>query len=418
MQNELTDQNQRSTRASLIVDWLLQQGLDGISQHELLQGYCQKLVDCGIPLMRLHVAQRAFHPLYGGIGFDWLRKSGASQERYEHSASPVTRWIQSPLYFMLETNTFEFRQKLLDIEEDTPYPLLLELKQAGGTDYFAIALLFEKWDIEEKVDPNAPPEGALISWSSDAEFGFSDYDLRTIRQSLPALGLALKSASDRQMATDLLGVYLGADAGNRVLSGEVQRGSLQQITAVICYFDLTGFTSLTEETPGPALIAMLNDYFGVVVSLIEANGGNVLKFMGDGLLAIFDQEDLQLATQSALNSATEIRSQLRKSNIKRNSQGLPFTDFTLALHLGEVFYGNIGSETRLDFTVIGPAVNLTARISGMHKSVGRRIIVSDAVVQASISKDHDLVSLGRYMLRGVSKPLELFTIYDVENSEL
>ena len=160
------------------------------------------------------------------------------------------------------------------------------------------------------------------------------------------------------------------------------------------------------------------DYFGVVVSLIESNGGNVLKFMGDGLLAIFGQDDLQVATQSALKSATEIHNQVRGNNIARKSEGLPFTDFTLALHLGEVFYGNIGSETRLDFTVIGPAVNLTARISGMHKSVGRRIIVSDAVHQASESKDHDLVSLGRYMLRGVSKPLELFTLYDVENSKL
>lgn len=418
MPNELVPQSPGRLRASEITDWLLQQGLDSLSQYELLEGYCQKLVDFGIPLMRLHVAQRAFHPLYGGIGFDWHREAGATQERYEHAPAPQ-RWMQSPLYFMLDTSTFEFRQDLVNLEDDCPYPLLVELKEAGGTDYLAMALFFEKWNIEEeKVDPLDPPEGALISWTSDAENGFSDEDRVTIKQSLPALGLALKSASNRQIATDLLGVYLGEDAGNRVLSGEIQRGSLQQLTAVICYFDLTGFTSLTEETPGPALIAMLNHYFGVVVSLIEANGGNVLKFMGDGLLAIFGQDDLQQATESALKSATDIRNQLRKNNIVRESEGLPFTDFTLALHLGEVFYGNIGSETRLDFTVIGPAVNLTARISGMHKSVGRRIIVSDAVVQASASKDHDLVSLGRYMLRGVSQPLELFTIYDIENSRL
>lgn len=418
MAGELSSQNLGKTTGSVIIDWLLQQGLQSVSQHELLEGYCQKLLECGIPLMRLHVAQRAFHPLYGGVGFDWSRESGVSQELYEHTVSPVDRWTQSPLYYMLETSSFEFRKKLTDIKEDNPFPLLTELKEAGCTDYFAMALLFEKWDFNVKIDPNKTPEGALISWSTDTVGGFSDDHIEAIKQSVSALGLALKSASNWQMAQGLLGVYLGDDAGNRVLSGEIQRGSLQQMNAVICYFDLTGFTSLSEETPGPALIDMLNDYFGVVVSLIESNGGNVLKFMGDGLLAIFGQDDLQVATQSALKSATEIRNRVRKDNIVRRTDGLPFTDFTLALHLGEVFYGNIGSETRLDFTVIGPAVNLTARISSMHKSVGRRIIVSDAVVQASESKDHDLVSLGRYMLRGVSQPLELFTIFDVENSKL
>ena len=418
MSTEVAIQSPGRLRAYRIVDWLLQQGLESLSQHELLDGYCEKLVDFGVPLMRLHVAQRAFHPLYGGIGFDWHRKAGVSQERYGHAPAPQ-RWMQSPLYFMLDTGTFQFRRNLTNLEDDCVYPLLLDLRQAGGTDYLAMALFFEKWNLEEKqVDPLAPPEGALLSWTSDAETGFSDDDEVTIKQSLPALGLALKSAANQQVAKDLLGVYLGEDAGNRVLSGEIQRGSLQQMNAVICYFDLTGFTSLSEETPGPALIDMLNDYFGVVVSLIESNGGNVLKFMGDGLLAIFGQDNLQEATQSALKSATEIRNRVRKNNIARKADGLAFTDFTLALHLGEVFYGNIGSETRLDFTVIGPAVNLTARISGMHKSVGRRIIVSDAVVQAAVTNDHDMVSLGRYMLRGVSKPLELFTIYDVENSKL
>ncbi|MFT4960763.1 MAG: adenylate cyclase [Paracoccaceae bacterium] len=403
-------------RGSMVADWLLQQGLAGLSEQELLKGYCQKLLDCGIPLMRLHVAERAFHPLYGGVGFDWLRDSGVSQEHYERTTLPAERWTKSPLYFMLETSKFEFRQKLADLDSDTPFPIFTELKQAGGTDYLAMALLFEAYDLEVKIDPKAPPDGALVSWSSDAEAGFSEADIATIKHSVPALGLALKSASNLLLAQNLLAVYLGADAGNRVLSGEIQRGSLQQITAVICYFDLTGFTSLTEETPGTALIAMLNDYFGVVVSLIEANGGNVLKFMGDGLLAIFGQDDVQLATQSALKSATQIRNHLRKRNIRRKAEELPFTDFTLALHLGEILYGNIGSETRLDFTVIGPAVNLTARIAGMHKSVGRRIIVSDAIVQAARVKDHDLVSLGRFMLRGVSKPIELFTIYEAESS--
>jgi adenylate cyclase len=262
------------------------------------------------------------------------------------------------------------------------------------------------------IDPDALPEGAMISWATDAVDGFSDPHLDIIRAGLPQLGLALKSASTLQMAQELLGVYLGHDAGRRVLSGEIERGSLQKIHAVICYFDLTGFTSLTERIPGDDLIAMLNDYFGLAVEVIEGRGGHVLKFMGDGMLAMFDHADTHTACSVALEAVTVLRSGLAAKNALRRADGLPTTDSTLALHCGEILYGNIGADARLDFTVIGPAVNLTARLSGMHRSVGRSIIVSESVKRHAGASGHDLVSLGRYMLRGVSEPQELFTIFD------
>lgn len=224
------------------------------------------------------------------------------------------------------------------------------------------------------------------------------------------MGLALKSAANRRLAHDLLAAYLGRDAGGRVLSGEIQRGSLQRIDAVICYFDLTGFTSLAERIPGPDLIAMLNAYFAVVVAAIHDRGGHVLKFMGDGLLAMFDQG--APAARAALDAAAALTAQIGALNSERSADGLPVAGFTLALHAGEIFYGNIGAETRLDFTVIGPAVNLTARLSDMHRALGRTVILSEPVYRAARGGPHDLVSLGRYMLRGVSRPLELFTLYD------
>lgn len=400
--------------ADPLARWLMQKGLEGASQEELLQGYSEKLIELGVPLCRLHMAHRAFHPQFGGIGFDWLRDSGLSQERYAHTDVQPDRWLKSPLFHLLKHNLSEMREDLTIPGYNSPFPLLNELATQGATDYFATGLLFEKPDEQLQIDPNNTPEGMLISWASDAPGGFSDADLGQIRRGLPYLGLALKSASNRQMARDLLGIYLGRDAGRRVLSGDIKRGTVQQINAVICYFDLTGFTSLTERTEGQSLIAMLNDYFGLAVAAVQGHDGHVLKFMGDGLLAMFDHPDMAQAAGAALDMASLLRRQIARKNAERQAQNLPTTGFTLALHAGEILYGNIGAENRLDFTVIGPAVNLTARLSGMHSSVGQTIIVSDRVVQETRSGPHDLVSLGRYMLRGVSEPQELFTLHEAE----
>ncbi|AVO36850.1 adenylate/guanylate cyclase domain-containing protein [Pukyongiella litopenaei] len=390
--------------------WLLREGLHGAGQEALLEGYCGELVGLGVPLMRLHLAQRALHPEFGGIGFDWLRGGAVSQETYAHSDTPRDRWLQSPLFAVLRDRLPELRIRL-DRGDPLPFPMLNDLRDRGGTDYFASAMTFEDPGAVGRIDPHDPPEGFLISWTTDAPGGFRDADLTLLRRTLPQLGLALKSAANRRMGRDLLGVYLGRDAGRRVLTGEIRRGSLQQIRAVICYFDLTGFTRLAEETGGAALIDMLNDYFGIVVGLVQGQGGHVLKFMGDGLLAMFEASDPQAAARAALDMADRLRRDMATRSAERRARGEPATGFTLALHAGDILYGNIGAETRLDFTAIGPAVNQTARISGMHRAVGQDIILSERVMRDAGRTGHDLVSLGRYMLRGVSAPQELFTLH-------
>ena len=181
---------------------------------------------------------------------------------------------------------------------------------------------------------------------------------------------------------------------------------------MICYFDLKGFTRLAEQLPGPDLIDMLNDYFAIAVATIQCHGGNILKFMGDGILTMFDLGSIEADAKAALDAASELRARIGERNIERASDGLPIADFTLALHAGEILYGNIGAENRLDFTAIGPAVNLTSRISGQHREVGQSIIVSEVVQRAAHPSPHDLVSLGRYMLRGVAEPIELYTIFE------
>ncbi|MBT8153328.1 adenylate/guanylate cyclase domain-containing protein [Epibacterium ulvae] len=395
-----------------LVTWLVDQGLKGASQEDVLQGYCDRLVQIGVPLWRFFLGQRAFHPKFGNIGFNWMADEGVTSQVFEYSETPSEDWLQSPLYAMLERGLSELR---FDLVSDTAYqdfPLLVSLKERGVTDYIGAGLLFtgDAFSIES----NASNEGVLLSWSTNSPAGFSDPDLEAIRASLPHLGLALKSSANRRMASDLLKVYLGRDAGRRVLSGEIRRGSSREINAVICLFDLRGFTSLAEQIPGADLIEMLNDYFGLAVGAIQSKGGNILKFMGDGILAIFDLGNLEEDALAALDAAQELGIAIGARNLERAASGLPTTEFTLALHAGPLLYGNIGAENRLDFTVIGPAVNLAARISDIHVLVERNIIVSEDVQRAAAGSPHDLVSLGRYMLRGVSEPVELFTIYSQE----
>ncbi|WP_120634535.1 adenylate/guanylate cyclase domain-containing protein [Ruegeria sp. EL01] len=394
-----------------LIDWLVTKGLEGAGQEELLEEFCNRLVGMGVPLMRFHAAQSTLHPVYGGTGYSWYQDRGGESEKFENTDTPSEVWQRSPLYALLHEDLGEIRVKLVDQNEPSRFPLLDDLREVGATDYYATAMSFES---SGQVRPNGvqkATDGVLMSWTSNAPKGFEDTDLSVIREVLPHLGLALKSAKNQTMARDLLRVYLGRDAGQRVLSGEIRRGSLQQIDAVIWNFDLEGFTNLSEELPGLDIIEMLNDYLAVAVRVVHDCGGNILKFMGDGLMAMFDVGEIDADARAALSAVPLLQARMAELNARRQAAGQPVANFTLALHSGEILYGNIGSETRLDFTVIGPAVNQAARIAGMHRSLGQRILISDDVASAAKPCPQELVSVGRYMLRGVSEPKELFTIY-------
>lgn len=394
-----------------LIDWLISKGLDGARQEELLEGTCTRLVDMGVPLMRFHAAQSTLHPVYGGTGYSWYLKSGGEIEKFENTETPSEAWQQSPLFALLLEDLDDLRVKLVDQNQPSRFPLLNELREVGVTDYYATGIAYGGPGSERRDNAKMKSDGVLMSWASDAPTGFSDAHLAAIREVLPHLGLALKSCRNQMMAQDLMRVYLGRDAGDRVLSGEIRRGSLQQIDAVIWNFDLEGFTTLSEDLPGHDIIDMLNDYLAVAVGVVHDKGGNILKFMGDGLMAMFDVGEIEEDARAALAAVSLLQARMEALNADRQVRGLPVANYTLALHSGEILYGNIGSETRLDFTVIGPAVNQAARIAGMHRSLGQRILISDDVAQAAQPCAQELVSVGRYMLRGVYEPKELFTVY-------
>ena len=210
------------------------------------------------------------------------------------------------------------------------------------------------------------------------------------------------------MTGTLMETYLGRDAGRRVLSGRIMRGVTERIDAVIWFSDLRGFTRITDLSP-EQIIPLLNDYADVVVSAIHAQGGDVLKLIGDGILAIFTAEDRAHACAAALAATVEAQKQVQTLSARRARELLPITDMYVGLHVGEVFYGNIGSTDRLDFTVVGPAVNETSRIAAMCRSVDQPILVSETFANVEGMRGQ-LISVGRYALRGVAQPQELFTL--------
>jgi adenylate cyclase len=226
------------------------------------------------------------------------------------------------------------------------------------------------------------------------------------------LALAIKSVSLTRMTRNLMQTYLGSDAGQRVLSGKIVRGIAEQIDAVVWFSDLRGFTRITDTAP-EEVISLLNDYSDVIISAIDEHGGDVLKLIGDGTLAIFRAEDRLHACNAALSAAIAAREGVVELNKHRAAKGKPLTDMYLGLHVGNVFYGNVGSRERLDFTVLGPAVNEASRIAAMCRSVDQPVLMSTAFAEVGNIRRR-LVSVGRYALRGVSHPQELFTLNTVD----
>ncbi len=255
------------------------------------------------------------------------------------------------------------------------------------------------------------PANCLYSaWATDNEDGFRGANIEALLRLSPLLALALKTASLGRIAHTLVETYLGRDAGARVLSGRIARGVADEIKTVLWFSDLRDYTRISDSSSPELLIPMLNDYADVIVSCIHWQGGDVLKLIGDGVLAIFPATDRQAACLAAITAAGKARAKVAKLNEKRGAAGLPATTFYLGLHIGHVYYGNIGSRERLDFTVIGPAVNEVSRIASMCRSVDQALLMSSAFVDGLRHRRQDFLSVGRYALRGVAAPQELFTV--------
>jgi len=389
------------------------EGLRGVAAERLFEGFYNRLVAAGVPLTRAFAGGRTLHPQWAGYAYFWHRDSGAAAPEHRERGEAYEQEIaDSPFLFLIEQvpaaaaeGTWpRVRRRLTGPNAQLDFPTLPRIAAAGYTDYFAGLIGFAQGDTSRG-------QGIGYSFATDGPEGFHDNDLLLIQAVLPALSLAIMSDASHIIASGLLAAYLGEDAGRRVHAGAVERGSVESIRAVLWYADIRGFTAIADQWPGLAVIEMLNEVFEALAAPLRRRGGQVLKFLGDGLLATFPVDDATRAAtcRGALDAAVEAMAALDRLNAARSAAGKPIATVDLALHLGEVLYGNIGAIDRLDFTVIGPAVNEVSRIELLCEPLGRKVLVSAELAAASGDPGR-LEPLGPQALRGVREPQDVYAL--------
>jgi adenylate cyclase len=386
--------------------WLTEAGLAAMPETELVSGFCERAVASGLPLARGTVLIDTLHPVYEGRYFAWDAAKGESTLREygrSNEGPSAALWRTSPYYRLLETGEACLRRRLT-AEVEAEFPIFADLRAAGMSDYVA---MIQRFGVSGTMGDMDCVYASFVANNSE---GFSERDVADLGRLMPTLSLAVKATSLARVAGTLVETYLGRDAGRRVLSGRTGRGIAEEIDAVLWFSDLRGYTRITDTAPPAAIIPLLNDYAEAIISAIHEAGGDVLKLIGDGTLAIFPAEERGRACRAALAAAGAARRSVAALNARRAQDALPLTDMYLGLHVGKVFYGNIGSKDRLDFTVVGPAVNEVSRIAAMCRSVDQPVLVSAAFASAIGGSGNSLVSVGRYALRGVSQPQDLYTI--------
>jgi adenylate cyclase len=386
---------------------LVEGGLGGASETELLDGFCDRCCGAGLQLSRATTVVDTLHPVHEGRVFRW-RSEGIEQPVVEYGPSnqgdAAAEWQKSPFYRLVSTGASELR-RCLARGDPIDFPVLRTMAAEGQADYIAFVHRFGASSIIGEMDC------VYSSWATARAGGFTEVEVAALRRLVPLLALAIKCASLERIARTLVEVYLGHDAGEKVLSGRISRGVAERINAVIWYSDLRGYTTITDTAPPDEIIPLLNDYAGAVIASVRSSGGEVLKLVGDGVLAIFRADDAAAACRSAMRAEASLRAGVRALNEQRGARGQSVTSVYLGLHIGEVHYGNIGSDDRLDFTVVGPAVNEASRIAAMCRSVDRSVVLSSEFVAAVPEPERStLVSVGRYALRGVGRARELFTL--------
>jgi len=399
-----------------MANWLVTGGLTGVPESELIRGFCELCRSHGLALSRAIVFIDTLHPVFEGRGFRWSDDNPDENEAFEYGSSSVgeaaENWRRSVFHHMLEHGESELA---LDLAAPAAgaFSMLGDLARKGHRQLLAFVHRFGEAGTIGQMD-------CIYSyWLTRNAEGFDEHQLATLRDLVPVLGLAVKSAAHAHIARTVGQVYLGRDAADQVMHGRISRGTTERINAVLWFSDLRQSTSIAEAMGPDEIIPFLNDYAEAAITAVHEFGGDVLKLIGDGVLAVFTGSDMLAARRAALRAEHRFRKNLSVLNARRAFEGRPVTSAYVGLHVGEVFYGNIGSEDRLDFTVVGPAVNEVSRIASMCASVDRELMIS-AVFQAGLDEAGSdfLVSTGRFALRGLRHAQKLFTLDpDIANDE-
>jgi adenylate cyclase len=379
-----------------VLRWLMTDARRQVDANKFLEAFALKLRAAGVDVSRITTGVPILHPQIFSFSGPWQLGRGTTERLYRSGPGFQATMSNSPIRIAYEGGG-PVRCDLTAPPREGEFAILTDLRREGFTDYIVHSV------------PFADGSHKALSLATTRSGGFNADELALFEAMIPAVAFNLEVQALRRTARTLLDTYVGQQSGGRVLEGQIQRGAGETIWAVIWLCDLRGFTSLSESLPRETLIDLLNCYFGPMCDAVAKEGGEVLKFIGDAMLAIFPiaaDTDTAATCGAALLAAESAQAALREENRRREGLGLPRIEYGLALHVGDVMYGNIGSDTRLDFTVIGPAVNLTARIESMCRQLGRPLLLSsDFVRAAGISAQ----SLGAFPLKGVGAEQEIFT---------
>ena len=381
-----------------LIDWLIDGARSAASPADVMADVCERLVRAGLPLWRVGVFVRTLHPDIYGRNFIWRPGAEVEVGTVDFEILNAPEFQASPLAVVF-TQGVEVRGRLFDPHANE-FPFFGDMRAEGVTDYIAVPLPF----IDGTVNAS--------SWTTKQPGGFTDEQLNALRAVIPALARYIEIVSLRRTAAMLLDTYVGNRAGERIMGGQIRRGHAETMRAAIWLSDLRGFTALSDRLPAETVVDILNQYFDCQVASIRAHGGEVLKYMGDGLLAVFPIDeyvgDAPQVCSRVLEAAHESRASVADMQYPVGETVERFR-FGVALHVGRILYGNIGGGNRLDFTCIGPAVNLTARLEKIASRLHRTVVASEGFAGICRGGWSDL---GEFPIAGFSKAERVYGLID------
>ncbi len=376
--------------------WMMSQGRELGDGAKIVEGYVSRLVSAGVPVSRANIAQRFANPLLVAWGVIWTPE-GSTEYDVTHATLDTISYIGSPFEYVL-TNDRPLHKSLVNLDRDREHISYLELADGGGTDIFANVLLYG----------DGSRHGC--TYVTNVPDGFTQAQIDIIHATRFGLSAAMEPVTMRRSTESLLRTYIGNDPASAVSNGTIRRGGHQVLEAVVMFTDLRGFTSKSEQWSDEKLLNALNGYFDVVVQAVEENGGDVLKFMGDGVLSVFKVEDATAPDnqcKKAIEAARAAIRGLRELNERRATENEDSLSMGIGINVGPVTYGNIGSPGRLDFTVLGSAVNVASRVQDLCKTLEKPVLATKQVARYATEA---FTSQGQHSIRGVDAPIEVFAL--------
>ncbi len=382
-----------------MIDWVFRDGRLIENTNRFVHQLAHRMIDNGASIDRLMVSLLTLNPQLVATSETWLGSTDVTRTiNATHAIRQTERYIGSPLQAIYETHR-RVHVRLDNLPEDA-HRAYTELAEDGFTDYLALPVLFG-----EKREP-----GAAIIINTKRQGGFNEADIESFRQIRDYLAPVLEVHALRHLARSLMNTYVGRRTGAKVLAGMIKRGDADVINAALWFSDLRDFTCLTETLPADQVLGMLNDYFEFVAAAVTAHGGEILRFIGDAMLIVFPIEGdtcAQTACRAALEAALDARNSLATLNHMRRRHGEPEIEFGVGLNIGEVVYGNVGAPDRLDFTVMGPAVNRTARLESLTRELGHDILFSREFADRL---DRQVLNLGHHAMKGIAEPQMVYAL--------